>query len=309
MRAISDPNPNLNSLFESDWQKAQDQYDAGVKAGYSTTDADNLYLQPVRSKWKIISESPQLLQDSDQLKKFHTQYDSAVENFHKNLNSYSRDGGQWASEQPGSLLPVLQKWSIQAALPVERKSEYADNSDQLGALKELQNGFDPMAVLQNHNSSRWSPEFMNKFQSEALRAGNITQRQDERSQAAAARTATATAKANSPEGIAKQRFILQSQMNQAKEAGADGMVDFYGKQLAALDSAATNSPSITGDSSYTFTPQDSTADPNVTASPTPANVTPKDKVALANQMAQAHPDWTKEQIILAIEGKLRGATQ
>jgi hypothetical protein len=41
--------------------------------------------------------------------------------------------------------------------------------------------------------------------------------------------------------------------------------------------------------------------------PAPKPQTPTDKVALAHKISAAHPDWTNAQVILAVEGKLRGA--
>ena len=43
--------------------------------------------------------------------------------------------------------------------------------------------------------------------------------------------------------------------------------------------------------------------PNLAPAATPKPVTPKDKAALANQLAQQHPDWTRQQIIQAVNGQ------
>lgn len=51
--------------------------------------------------------------------------------------------------------------------------------------------------------------------------------------------------------------------------------------------------------SVTNMPSDSTNAPAAT----PKAATPKDKAALANQLAQQHPDWTRQQIIQAVNGQ------
>jgi hypothetical protein len=136
MLAYSDAASALRSQEQSDWQKAQEQYAQGVKAGYKPEDADAIYLGPVRSKWNVIEQSPELIQSPEEFNKFNEQYDSAVGTFHNNLKNYSRDSGQWAANQLGSINPVLEGASIASRLPVSSKLNTKDESSALDAISK-----------------------------------------------------------------------------------------------------------------------------------------------------------------------------
>ena len=78
---------DVRQQFNDDWQQATDLYQKGVDGGYSESDADQIYLQPIRDKWKIIQSTPSLMQDKDALDKMHTEYGDALNGFYKNINS------------------------------------------------------------------------------------------------------------------------------------------------------------------------------------------------------------------------------
>lgn len=198
--------PDLNSRFESDWSKAQKQYQAGVNAGFDESDADAIYLQPVRSKWKIIQASPQLVKDKDQLDNFHNEYDRATENFQKNLNSYSRDNGQWAANREGSLNPLFDKWTLESALPA---SATPKNNANFGNFK---------AELAARNKSDYFGI---------------------KSDASALKLAEAEAKKNSPEALMNERIALQSKLDNDKLP--PDILATLGAKAASLDAQRTNS--------------------------------------------------------------------
>lgn len=107
--------PSLSDQFESEWNAAQSKAQQAVSDGYSQEDASQMYLQPVRAKWRILQSSPSLLNNPKLRGKFDEEFDASTAQFQKNLQSYNKDGGGWAFEQ--SLQPTLQKWGTESQMP------------------------------------------------------------------------------------------------------------------------------------------------------------------------------------------------
>jgi hypothetical protein len=76
---------DLSTQFDADWQKAQERYQAGVSGGYTEADADQLYLAPIRAKWKIIQASPETFQRKGNMAKINSDFEDAGVSAMKNL--------------------------------------------------------------------------------------------------------------------------------------------------------------------------------------------------------------------------------
>lgn len=316
--------PDLSQGFDSDWSKAQDNYKAAINGGFSAEDADRTYLAPIKAKYEIIRSSPSLLNNSAALNQFNSDYDNGVEQYQKLYNSYSRDGGDWAASQ--TIKPLLDKWTLKASLPTatvptttaQVTKFYANNpamqAEQQEAQKQIQSGMNPVDVLTTHPTLLKYAPYREQFQP-IYRSALI---QDRRNQAAV------LAKENpSVEKIVRVRSLLQKAITDDPNMPPD-VKKSYMENIGALDEKLKSSvppdnsaPSLSPPAQpMQPTPEaqpDDSGLPDLTGVPASAPVqpaapiTPKDKVALANQIAQQHPSWTKDQVILAVEGKLKGA--
>ena len=310
--------PDLSQDFDADWSKAQDNYKAAINGGFSAEDADRTYLAPIKAKYEIIRSSPSLLNNRAALNQFNSDFDSGVEAYHKAYNSYSRDGGDWAASQ--TIKPLLDKWTLKASLPAaalptttaQVTKFYANNpamqAEQQEAQKQIQSGMSPVDVLTAHPTLLKYAPYRQQFEP-IYRSALV---QDRRNQAAV------SAKENPPvENIVRARSLLQKAITDDPNMPPD-VKKSYMDNIGALDeklkssvSPDNSAPSLSPPAQPMQPSQpDDSGLPDLTGVPAPAPaapVAPKDKVALANQIAQQHPDWTKAQIILAVEGKLKGA--
>ena len=154
----------LDDNFQKDWSAAQDNYQSAINSGFKAEDAQKLYLQPVQDKWDIVTHSPGLQSDKKRFAEFSKDFDTAQDNYKANYNSYSRDGGQWAATQPGSIAPTLDKWSIASKLPVPAEAD-SMLAEKEGALSEARSGFDAQDILRGHPQAIFSDQkFLSRFQ-------------------------------------------------------------------------------------------------------------------------------------------------
>lgn len=132
MTADSPLTKDINAAFQSDWERAQDLYQQGLKAGYETADADALYLDPIRKKWAIADKT--ILNDrvasvadgkfdnestKTNFDKFQQESTQAFDRFHADVKA----GYQIPEAEARQLSPFQQKWIASAALPEQPKQK------------------------------------------------------------------------------------------------------------------------------------------------------------------------------------------
>jgi hypothetical protein len=244
MAAIQNPNPQLADQFEQDWKQAQSRYQAGLDAGLDEKDAAQTYLMPVQQKWQIVQSSPTLQTDPQKLNQFNKEFETANDTFLKNYSDYSSDGGQAAAQ--GTILPTLQKWSIEGALPEKRpliphtpeqinswfQNNPAMQSEETDALSQIQSGTpetqailaNPMLLKAPTFAPRWTARFLDAVQQEKE-----------------------AAIPPSPVALARERNVFSDAEGKLYDAhnnlipGNEGLKSYYDEQLAKLDAQATNS--------------------------------------------------------------------
>lgn len=273
--------------YLNEWQQAQDRYRAGVNAGYSDQDAQQMYLAPVQAKWDILKAVPPALKA-----KAATDLDTAHISFLKGIQ---------AGYQPGQaadlyLKPVLQEWQGAASLPqrqlpktVEQKAEwYAQNpamqQEEMDAQDQISSGMPVRQALEGHPMLLKAPGFAQIYRPMYESAV----RRDESAQAREAQQDT-------PESLARQMFSIGAgRKNFDKDAPIQ---QFFNERLGQLENRATNgpaatSPTIVHDNEGRWTPKPPPED----TGPTPEEL-----------VQQQHPDWTPEQVKLGVSGRLGGA--
>jgi hypothetical protein len=115
---------DISQQFDSDWSDAQELYRKGVDSGYSENDAYQLYLQPIRDKYKILESSPELMQNPARLEKFHNEYDGSLDSFY---NSISKGEGYKLEDAFGRYVrPVQEKWASGTRLPIKNRLPISD---------------------------------------------------------------------------------------------------------------------------------------------------------------------------------------
>lgn len=274
--------------YLNEWQQAQDRYRAGVNAGYSDEDAQQMYLAPVQAKWDILKAVPPALKA-----KAATDLDTAHISFLKGIQ---------AGYQPGQaadlyLKPVLQEWQGAASLPqrqlpktTEQKAEwYAQNpamqQEEMEAQDQISSGMPVRQALEGHPMLLKAPGFAQLYRPMYESAV----RRDESAQSRAAQEDT-------PQALARQMFqIAAGRKNFAQDSPAQ---NFFNTRLGQLENQATNGPaatpppSIMPDNGGRYIP----VAPPVETGPTP------------EELVQAqHPDWTPDQVKLGVSGRLGGA--
>lgn len=155
------------SQFMAEWNQAQQRYRAGVAAGYSPNDAENLYLTPVENKWDILKKVPAPLRPQAS-----TELDAAQVLFLKGVNA----GYKPADSEKLYLNPAEQKWVASSSV---RTPPVADPllAHKEGALQELAAGYDPMQVMQGHPQQMFSdPKYVARFETAAAAATREKQR-------------------------------------------------------------------------------------------------------------------------------------
>lgn len=281
--------------FLADWNAAQSRYRAGVQAGYSDADAADLYLAPVKNKWDILKTVPETMQ-----KTAGAELDAANKAYVAGVSA------GYKPEDAANLFlkPQEQKWVAAADIPDKKKltiqqqaaanpvKQYEAQQDEQSALEKIAAGRPVKKTIEEYPLLLSMPGFSTRWNARYNAALNHDQ-----AQAAAAlkeKTAAekAAEKASSPDALLGQASKLFKLQLPPKLAGAQS------NRLAQVSSQLTNQPTAAA-----TPPQDT---PPAPVAPPTAKLPVKDKVALANKIAAAHPDWTKEQVILAVQGKLKG---
>jgi hypothetical protein len=333
--------PNLAGTFDSDWSAAQDKYNAAIKAGFDSEDAAQTYLSPVRAKWQIVSKSPALLQNPQQLSDFSKEFNDTTNEFQKRYNSYNVDGGAWAADQ--TIKPLLEKWSIKASLPQMNPQTTAVED----AYQEYADGKSPRDILKEYPTIALDKSFMSLLRAEVNREDKGPQLTDvqkvtragleNRLKAAVAAGPTTFSGGTTLFGQPKDAEQMQNAESVANAQKALNQFDEqYQPQLmrksAPLQPTQDSAPAVPPTSApipwrprdgrpmrvgadQMTQPYNQSIPGNATVVPQAATpqvvpgkaMTAADKVILANKIAADHPTWTKQQVILAVQGKLVGA--
>ena len=209
--------PSVDQAFQSDWDTAQQRYRAGVNAGYSEEDADQLYLAPVRNKWDILKDVPPAMQS-----KAAQELNDAQVSFIKNVYA------GYKPEDANNLVlaPVEQKWQAAADIHEPARPDPLI-ADKVGALQEAGAGYDPIQVLNDHPRAIFSdPEYVKQFEAAALRG-------QKEKVAATTKAGEVAAKQNDPVQLFKEISTLgklgDSSMTNAPAAVQDSLKQAIGK--------------------------------------------------------------------------------
>jgi hypothetical protein len=242
--------PDVDAIFQSDWDLANQRYRAGVDAGYSAEDADNLFLNPVRTKWDILQKVPQQLQS-----KAATELGNAQLSYIQNVNAgYSPNDAN-----NRVLAPVEQKWEAAGTLREPARPDPLLD-EKVGALQEVSAGYNPLSVINGHPRSIFSdPEYVTKFESAAERGQKARASAAAKAQEISDKTSAAVAKKEAaeddPQTIIKNlnnivNFAASPEFNvlppESKQRVADNRATLEKK--LATSTAANDLPSTLGGS-------------------------------------------------------------
>lgn len=233
---------NLEGQFQSEWSQAQDDYNSAIKSGYTADDANRLYLEPVQQKWQIATSSPGIISDKKRFAQFNSDFNDAHDQYVKDYQSYSRDGGEWAATQPGSIVPTIQKWSVESKLPVPIQTDPL-LAEKEGALQEAREGFDPQDILHGHPQVIFSdPSFLQRFNTATGEGYKARQKEK-----------TVEAKKSAPPDLLKlgnrragfERLLTQGSdiPGQVNTNLPPTLKALYDAQIGALNEQLTNAPS------------------------------------------------------------------
>jgi hypothetical protein len=231
---------DISQQFDSDWSDAENLYRKGVDSGYSENDADQLYLQPIRDKYKIVESSPELMQNPDRLEKFHTEYDNSLDSFYKSINTGE---GYTLSDAFGRYVkPVQEKWVTGARLPAQKiprtateLSNYFANAPDIQdedaeAQAQIEQGQKPQDVLEAHpmllKVQPWRAKWLPIFKSAEIKG------------------MASTAKQNAPPDILKLGKERKEYQGLINENNPESLNDLYRTKISGLEQASTNAPSI-----------------------------------------------------------------
>jgi hypothetical protein len=235
--------PTLESNFQSEWEQANNDYASAIKAGFTPEDSQRLYLEPVTQKWSIVASSPGLQQDKKRFNTFNTEFNDAQDNYHKNFFSFSRDGGEWAANQPGSIAPTLRKWAVESRLPIERQADPMLREKE-GALQEAREGFDPQDIINGHPASIFAdPAFLGRFNT-ATGEGYKSRQTEKRRETKAAAPADILK-------LGERRKSFQDLLTHGSATPGTintnlppALQSLYGSQISNLDEQLTNPPPV-----------------------------------------------------------------
>jgi hypothetical protein len=272
--------------FQNEWDMAQQRYRAGINSGYNEDDADKLYLSPVRDKWEVLKDVPDAMKPGAA-----KELDAAQAAYLKGVNS----GYKPADAGKIFLKPAEEKWIAAASLPEKKKltiqqqfaaspeHQYEAQQDEQSALSDIAGGKPVRKVIESYPlllsmpgySTRWNARY-----NSALNHDQTTATQALHEKTAAEKLAE---KAASPD-------VLRAQVSKLFSSKVPPeMEPDKAARIGQLENQITNSPA------------------RVSFSAPPEDMTKKDKVSLAQKIAADHPDWSKAQVILAVQGKLKGA--
>lgn len=280
------PPPDSAKLFNAEWDSAQQRYRAAVNSGFTEADAAQLYLDPVKNKWDILKNVPETMKRAAAL-----DLDQAQQAFVKGTQAGYKAG----DAENIYLKPAEQKWQAAASIPDESPEMKAENQkDAAGFLTTVRNGYDPTQVMQDVPEKLWKIPGFQKQWVAAASAGQKLRQEEAATEAKAKTAADAKEKiADDPEKYLEDTFKMATKF---KMNVPPQIADAATKMLASR----TNFPTMGSQQPVSF-------QPSPDAAPATASLKPKDKVTLAQKISADHPDWTKEQVIMAVQGKLRGA--
>lgn len=322
---VQDPNLNLTNQFEQDWNLAQQRYRAGVNSGLSDEDAQSLYVNPIRAKWQIVASSPSLqgAGASSRIAALGNDVENSQEQAARDFTQSSASGNDFLNP----LSQNAQKWTIESGLPTgaRRPLTHADAGTAAGLPKQIINqqvesGSVPINPLTVQKDAQGTPISAGRpFRvslppdvSDKVQQGYIALRKAGYDAATAQEMAKQlTLGTNStlvPDVTTNAPAVPAVPHWYGDSPAIPPVVSTNGFRIqpSGLDPAIvnqiTNNPAI--EKAFKI---NSSGTPSI-PSPAPANATPKDKVSMAQKISQEHPDWTKDQVILAVQGKLLGAT-
>jgi hypothetical protein len=119
---------DINAAFEDDWTRAQDLYRSALDSGYDPSDADRLYLSPIRDKWKIAAAKV-----PDDKKTFDRFQAESKQAFDRSIADY-KAGYSVQDAQARELSPFQSKWIAAAALPEPEKVKPPTEMQQRDAM-------------------------------------------------------------------------------------------------------------------------------------------------------------------------------
>lgn len=255
--------------YQAEWQQAQDRYRAGVNAGYDATDADQMYLAPVREKWNILNTLPisARAKASEELDKAHIDFLQGIQSGYKPQDAANL-----------YLIPKLEEWKGAANVPTEKlpktkaeveqwyNSNPAMQDEASEAQQQISDGVPVRSAIEGHPMLLKAPSFSQTWRPMYESA---VQR-DETSKAKVAQDNTA-------DGLTLKMFRLaQGRKNFLPEAPIQ---QFFNQRLGQLESQATNSPTMTPadlpalvDNSSRYAPQ---MPDDLGTGPVPAGAQPK----------------------------------
>lgn len=267
--------------YQNELDQAQQRYQAGINAGYSDDDADQMYLEPVRQKWNVLKSVPDSMKQiaSRQLDDAHIAFLQGIQAGYK-----PQDAAKLY------LTPKLEKWQGAASFAKESDPLVAD---KVGALGEVQDGANPQSVIQSHPLKIFAdPKFEARFETAAHEA------EGRRLKAAQKLAESQTASETPPtaDELTKQLFSLAGG---SKRFDPNAPIQqYFGQRMGEIEQQLTNGPAAT--------------QPNVVREPplfSSAGYNPQPPKELTDEelVAQQHPNWTPDQVRLGAQGKLKGA--
>ena len=119
---------DLAKSFQDDWDRAQQRFASGVKAGYTEQDASSMFLDPVKQRWTLAAanlakERSDLTGDSigqenrSAITKLLDEGQQAEDRFHAGITA----GYTPQDSAAMNLAPFQQKWTAHASLPAPTK--------------------------------------------------------------------------------------------------------------------------------------------------------------------------------------------
>ena len=283
--------PDTDKLFNAEWDSAQQRYRAAVNSGYSESDAAQLYLNPVKDKWDTLKDVPESMKRQAAL-----EMDKAQQAFVDGAQS-----GYKANDSENIYLkPTMEKWQAAAKLPdassnaeynLERQFEAnpAMRREESDTLDQISKGSDIRDAIEAHPTLLVTPGYKTRWNARY----NSALRQDESTAAAAAKEKqVADAKEAAAEDPEK---VVFGTMDKAKKFSLTVPPQIQ-QAAQQLINKTTNSPAITAQLPTTVT----------APIKQPIAMSPKDKVAMAQKISADHPDWTKQQVLMAVQ-KMSGA--
>jgi len=270
-----------SAQYQAEWDQAQQRYQAGVNAGYSDADAEQMYIAPVREKWNVLKSVPDSMKQiaSRQLDDAHISFLQGIQAGYKPEDSAKL-----------YLIPKLEKWQGASAFAKENDPLVAD---KIGALGEVQDGANPQSVIQSHPAKIFAdPKFEARFETAAHEA--------ERERLKAAKKInddqTAAETQPTPEELTKQLFSLAAGK---KRFDQDAPIQqYFGQRMGEIEQQLTNAPSETAPRVERVPPLGQSG--RYVPQPPP-------ELTDADLVQQQHPNWTPDQVRLGVQGKLKGA--